>query len=150
MSGIPDPFPTTKLSVPNLSELVNRLRDPTIRHCVTVVHAKREGEGEWVLGNAAARLMRSKMKTFGPSPGTVEDLVDHALRIEAKIVFLGELRRDDDGMALRKAASFGCRPVGIITCIRLGEAKLVLEAMGPWGGYNVALLSTDEEAPKPK
>ena len=46
MEILPDPFPTTKLSVPNLAELVSRLRDPDIRRCVTIVHAKRDGEGK--------------------------------------------------------------------------------------------------------
>lgn len=138
-----DPFPTTKLSIPNLAELVARLRDPALRQCVTLVHAKRQGEGDWILGNAAARLMRSKIKVFGPEPGTAADIIEHALRIDAKVVLTGELRRDDDAAAFRKAASFGVRPVGVITCIRLGEARMLLEAMGPWTGFDVALLSTD-------
>lgn len=140
---IPDPFPTTKLSVPNLAELLLRLRDPSIRNCITAVHAKQQGEGEWVLANAAARLMRGKIKVLGPETGTAIDLVDHAIRIEAKVVFAGELRRGADGLAFRRAATFGIRPVGVITCIRLVEARLVLEEMGPWLGYDVALLSPD-------
>lgn len=138
-----DPFPTTRLSVPNLQQLVKRLRDNTLKTCVTVIHAKREGEGEWVLGNAAARLMRNNVKIFGPEAGTPADLIEHAMRIEAKVVFTGELRRDEDALAFRKAASHGLRPVGIITVIRLVEAQLMLEKMGPWVGYDVALLSTD-------
>jgi hypothetical protein len=140
---IPDPFPTTKLSVPNLSELVARLRDPARKNCVTVIHAKRDGEGEWVLANAAARLARSKIKVFGPEPGTASEVVEHALRIDAKIVLTGELRRSDDGLAFRKAASLGIKPVGTITVIRLVEAQMLLESMGPWTGYDVALLSVD-------
>ena len=143
MENTPDPFPTTRLSVPNLPELVTRLRDPDIKRCVTVIHAKREGEGEWVLANAAARLMRSKIKVFGPEPGTVADVVEHAIRIDAKVVFTGELRRTEDGIAFRRAAALGVRPVGTITVIRLLEAQMLLETMGPWIGFNVALLSSD-------
>lgn len=140
---MPDPFPTTRLSVPNLAELVTRLRDPRLERCITVVHAKREGEGEWVLANAAARLMRSKVKLFGPEPGTAADVVEHGLRIDAKVVFTGELRRTEDAVAFRKAAALGVKPVGTITVIRLVEAQMLLESMGPWIGYNLALLSTD-------
>jgi len=143
VENVPDPFPTTTLSVPNLAELVTRLRDPDLHRAVTVIHAKREGEGEWILANAAARLMRSKIKVFGPEPGTAADVVEHALRIDAKVVFTGELRRNEDAIAFRKAASFGVRPVGTITVIRLVEAQMLLEAMGPWVGYNVALLTSD-------
>ncbi|MBV8490079.1 MAG: hypothetical protein JO199_06055 [Candidatus Eremiobacteraeota bacterium] len=120
-----------------------RLRNADIRNCITVIHAKREGEGEWICGNAAARLQRGKIKIFGPSPGTVPDIVEQALRVDAKIVFAGEMRRDADGLAFRKAASFGVRPVGVITCIRLSEARMVFETMGPWTGYNVELLTPD-------
>jgi hypothetical protein len=144
MPEIPfDPFPTPRLSVPNLSELLTRLRDPDIKKCITIVHAKREGEGEWVLGNAAARLMRGKIKIFGPEAGTASDLVDHAIRIDAKIVFTGEVRREDDAAAFRRAASYGVRPVGIVTVIRLTEAQLRLAQLGPWTGFDLELLSSD-------
>jgi hypothetical protein len=46
-------------------------------------------------------------------------------------------------MAFRKAAALGVKPVGTITVIRLIEAQMLLEAMGPWTGYDVALLSVD-------
>ena len=145
MSEIPDPFPTTRLSVPNLAELLMRLRNADIKNCITVVHAKREGEGEWILANAAARLTRSKIKVFGPEHGTAADVVEHGLRVDAKVVFTGELRRSEDSIAFRRAASFNVRPVGVITCIRLGEARMVLETLGPWIGYDVALLSMDTQ-----
>ncbi len=145
MPELPDPFPTTKLSVPNLAELLLRLRDKELRHCITLVHAKRQGEGEWILANAAARLSRGKIKIFGPEAGTAADVVEHGLRIDAKVVFTGELRRDEDAVAFRRAASFGVRPVGVITCIRLSEARLRFETMGPWTGYDAALLSMDRE-----
>jgi hypothetical protein len=140
---VPDPFPTTTLSVPNLSELVVRLRDRALTRCVTVIHAKRDGEGEWVLANAAARLTRGNIKVFGPELGTAADVVEQGLRTDAKVVFTGDVRRSDDGMAFRKAASLGVKPVGTITVIRLIEAQMLLEAIGPWNGYDVMLLSVD-------
>jgi hypothetical protein len=140
---VPDPFPTTTLSVPNLSELVVRLRDPARTRCVTIVHAKNEGEGEWVLANAAARLVRSNIKVFGPELGTAADTIEHGLRMDAKVIFTGDLRRSNDAMAFRKAASLGVKPVGTITVIRLVEAQMLLEAMGPWTDYDVVLLSVD-------
>jgi hypothetical protein len=140
---VPDPFPTTTLSVPNLSELVARLRDPALARCVTVIHAKRAGEGEWVLANAAARLTRGGIKVFGPEPGTAAGVIEHGLRTDAKVIFTGDLRRSDDAMAFRKAAALGVKPVGTITVIRLIEAQMTMEAMGPWHGYDVMLLSVD-------
>lgn len=60
-----DPFPTIRLSVPHLRELLERLRSDTIRHGTTIVHAKRPEEGEWTLSNARARLMRGTLKIVG-------------------------------------------------------------------------------------
>lgn len=76
------------LSVPNLSELVVRLRDPACTRCVTLIHAKRDGEGEWVLANAAARLSRGNIKVFGPELGAA--------------------------LIVHKAAALGIKPVGTI------------------------------------
>jgi len=143
LERIPDPFPTTTLSVPNLSELVARLRDPALTRCVTFVHAKRGGEGEWVLANAAARLSRGNVKVFGPEVGTAANIVEHGLRTDAKVIFTGDLRRSDDAIAFRKAAAIGVKPVGTISVIRLIEAQMLLEAMGPWTGFDVMLLSVD-------
>lgn len=138
-----DPFPTTKLTVPNLAALLGRLRNDTIKHNVTLIHAKKDGEGDWIMATAAARLKRNHVKIVGPEPGTPENLVEHALRSDAKVVFAGEIRRDPDALALRKAAALGVKAVGVITCIRLIEAQMLLETFGPWTGYDVALISPD-------
>lgn len=82
MDRIPDPFPTTTLTVPNLSELVARLRDPALSRCV------------WVLANAAARLSRGSVKVYGPEHGTAAEAIERGLRT-------------DDAMAFRKAAALG-------------------------------------------
>lgn len=143
MDRIPDPFPTTTLSVPNLSELVARLRDPALTRCVSIIHAKRDGEGEWVLANAAARLSRGNVKVYGPEHGTAAEAIEQGLRTDAKVIFTGALRRSDDAMAFRKAAQLGVKPVGTITVIRVIEAQMLLEALGPWNGFDVLLLSVD-------
>lgn len=136
-----DPYPTISMSVPNLVELLTRLRDDSIAHAITVLHAEREGEGEWVSATAAARLARSNVKLVGPEPIKAVDLVEHAVRIGAKLVFIGEIRREEDARAARAAAALGIKPVGIITVPKLSDAKALVTVLGPWKGYDVALLS---------
>jgi hypothetical protein len=136
-----DPFPTIRLSVPHLRELLERLRSDTIRHGVTIVHAKRPEEGEWILSNARARLMRGTLKIVGPEAVRAADLVEQAARIGAQVVLTGEMRREDDARALRAAAVLGMRPVGVITAPKLSEAQMMLAVLGPWTDYDVALLS---------
>jgi hypothetical protein len=137
----PDPFPTMKLSVPHLRELLERLRSETIRHGITIVHAKRPAEGEWILSNARARLLRGSIKIVGPEPVKASDLVEQAARIGAKVVLAGEIRREEDARALRAAAALGMKPVGIITAEKLSEAQMRLAVLGPWTNYDLAMLS---------
>lgn len=103
-----DPFPTIRLSVPHLRELLERLRSDTIRHGVTIVHAKRPEEGEWILSNARARLMRGTLKIVGPEAVRAADLVEQAARIGAQVVLTGEMRREDDAQRCAPPRCWGC------------------------------------------
>jgi hypothetical protein len=135
-----DPFPTMRMSVPHLPELLARLRDDAIKNGVTVLHAKKANEGEWILGMAAARLMRSKVKMAGPDAHKPVDMVEYALRIGAKIAFVGEIRREEDARAMRAGAALGVKTVGVITTEKRSEAEALLAVLGPWGGYDLALV----------
>jgi hypothetical protein len=137
----PDPFPTIRLTVPHLAELLARLRSDDIRHGITIVHAKKPEEGEWILANARARLLRNNVKILGPEPVRAADLVEQACRIGAQVVLAGEMRRDDDSRALRAAAALGLKPVAVITAPTLSEAQVTLAMLGPWTNYDVAMLS---------
>jgi hypothetical protein len=137
----PYPFPTTKLSVPHLRELLERVRNETIRHAITVVHARRPEEGDWILSNARSRLLRGTIKIVGPEPARFTDLVEQAARTGAKVVLTGEMRREEDARALRAAAAIGMHPVAVITAGTVREAKMTLAMFGPWTNYDVALLS---------
>jgi hypothetical protein len=139
----PDPFPTIKLSVPHLRALLERVRNDTIRHAIKVVHARRPEEGEWILSNARARLLRGTLKIVGPEPARTQDLVEQAARTGAKVVLTGEMRREDDARALRGAAAIGMHPVAVITAGTVREAKMTLAMFGPWTNYDVALLSDE-------
>ena len=129
------------MSVPNLVELLSRLRDESVVHGITVVHAEKEGEGDWVLATAAARLARSNAKIVGPEPIKAVDLVEHAIRVGAKLAFIGEIRREEDARAARAAAALGIKPVGVITAPKLSDVQALITVLGPWKGYDVALLS---------
>jgi hypothetical protein len=137
-----DPFNTMRLTVPNLVELVSRLRDRSLRTPVTVIHCIQDGESEWVLSTAAARLARDNIRTLGPEPIKPIDLVEHAVRVGAKVAFVGELRREEDARAARAAAALDIHPVGAITAPTREEAEALLTILGPWKGYDVALLSS--------
>lgn len=135
-----DPFSTTSMSVPHLSELLARLRDEETRRSITVLHASRADEGEWIFSNAASRLTRSGIRVFGPEPMKAKDLVEQAALIGAKVIYVGELRREEDARAVRAAASFGIRTVATITAASIEEAQRLLEILGPWTAYNLQLL----------
>ncbi|HTX58599.1 MAG TPA: hypothetical protein VMH02_02900 [Verrucomicrobiae bacterium] len=136
-----DPHPTTSLAVPNLARLVWRLRDDTIAHSITIVHADREGEGDWALSIAAARIARKGVKVIGPEPYTVFDTVKYGIQLNARVIFAGELRRNEDARALRGAALLGVRVVGTITAGQFAEAQMMLRALGPWSDCDVELVS---------
>ncbi|HEY8321708.1 MAG TPA: hypothetical protein VIG46_08000 [Candidatus Baltobacteraceae bacterium] len=140
MAGQFDPFSTTSMSVPHLSELLARLRDETTRRSITILHATRPDEGEWIFSNAASRLTRSGIRVFGPEPMKAKDLVEQAAHIGAKVIYVGELRREEDARAVRAAAAFGIRTVATITAGSIEEAQRLLEILGPWTAYNLALL----------
>ena len=144
--SVRDQFPTTKLSIPNLARLVWRLRDDTIAHNITIVHAAGPGEGELALSVAGARIARNGTKVVGPEPSTVYDLVEYGMLIGAKVILAGELRRSDDSRALRGAALLGVKTVGIITSKLFSEAQMMLKALGPWGNCDVALFSISTDA----
>ncbi len=136
-----DPYPTTQLSVPNLARLVWHLRDPGIAQSVTIVHAARDGEGELALSIAAARIVRNGVKVAGPEPWTAFDLVEYGIRVGAKVIFAGELRRAEDSRALRAAAHMGAKAVGIVTCGSFAEAQTMVKALGPWASCNLEFFS---------
>ena len=136
-----DAFPTTKLSIPNIATIVWRLRDEGIGNSVTIVHAGREGEGEWALAIAAARIARKGTKVFGPEPLAVLELLEHGLHIGAKVIFAGELRRLDEARAVRVASTMDARIVATITTPSFDEAQKLFDAMGPWMNCNTELIS---------
>lgn len=140
MAGQFDPFSTTSMSVPHLPELLARLRDEETRRSITILHAKRPDEGEWIFSNASSRLTRSGVRVFGPEPMKAKDLVDQAAHIGAKVIYVGEMRREEDARAIRAAAAFGIRTVATITASSIEEARRLLEILGPWTGYNLELL----------
>jgi stage III sporulation protein SpoIIIAA len=135
-----DPFSTTSMSVPHLTELLARLRDETARRSITIIHASKAEEGEWIFSNAASRLSRSGIRIFGPEPMKAKDLVEQAAHIGAKVIYVGELRREEDARAIRAAATFGIRTVATITASQLEETQRLVEILGPWTGYDIAIL----------
>ncbi|MBV8489189.1 MAG: hypothetical protein JO199_01575 [Candidatus Eremiobacteraeota bacterium] len=121
--------------------MVWHLRDESIDHSVTIVHAKHDGEGELALSIAAARIARRGVKVAGPEPSTVFDLLEFGMRVGAKVVFCGELRRAEDGRALRAAAKMGVKVVGIVTNERFAEAQTIVKALGPWDHCHLEFFS---------
>jgi len=135
-----DPFSTTRMSVPHLSELLARLRDEEARRSITIIHAKTPDEGEWIFSNAASRLTRSGIRVFGPEPMKAQALVEQAAHIGAKVIYIGELRREEDARAVRAAATFGIRTVATVTANTKEEARRLVDILGPWTGYDLVLL----------
>ncbi len=129
-----DPFPTIKMSVPHLTELLARLRDDGAHRSVTILHATRPDKGEWIFSNAASRLSRAGTRIFGPEPMMATDLVAQAAHIGAKVIYVGEMRREEDARAIRAAAAFGIRTVATVTAAKIEAAQRLVELLGPGPG----------------
>jgi hypothetical protein len=141
MSGPIDPFPTAKLTVPYLKELLDHVRDPEKERAIVIFHAESPEEGEWVMQNAASRLTRNKNKMLvcGPEPNRVTEILEHALRMKAQVAFAGEIRKVEDAQALRSGAALGLR---VVAFLAVKDRKLfndTVAELGPWS--NVSLLS---------
>jgi hypothetical protein len=138
-----DPFPTVKLNVPYLKELLEVLRDPKRERVVAIIHVTSREEGEWVLANTAARLARSNIKAFGPETSRPMDAIEQALREGAKIALIGEIRRVEDATAMRAAAGPGLamRLVGYIAVQTRKEFDDVVAELGPWRSITPVSLS---------
>jgi len=135
-----DPFSTTSMSVPHLPELLARLRDDEARRSVTIIHTTSPDAGEWIFSNAASRLTRAGVRVFGPEPMKAQALVEQAAHIGAKVIYVGEMRREEDARAIRAAATFGIRTVAAVTANTKEEAQRLVDILGPWTGYDLAVL----------
>jgi hypothetical protein len=139
-----DLFPTTSIQVPNLIPLLERLRDENRRRVVTLLHVKSAEEGEWICATAAARLARGNVKILGPEALKPLDMIERAIRSNTKIVFAGEIRREEDARAMRAAATLGVRPVGYIVREKRSEADNLMTLLGTWNSFDIALLGSYE------
>jgi stage III sporulation protein SpoIIIAA len=136
-----DLFPTSRINVPNLVPLMERLRDESLRRSVTLLHARTSEEGEWICSTASARLARENVQRLAPQDGKVIDVIEQAIRSKMPIVFVGEIRREEDARALRAAATLGIRTVGFLVRETRREAEDTLAMLGGWNSFDVALLS---------
>jgi type IV secretory pathway ATPase VirB11/archaellum biosynthesis ATPase len=81
------------------------------------------------------------VELLAPQDGKVIDLVEQAIRSKIPIVFVGEIRREEDARALRAAATLGIRTVGFLVRDSRKEADDTLSILGGWSSFDVALLS---------
>ncbi|HUN30160.1 MAG TPA: hypothetical protein VMV65_10180, partial [Alphaproteobacteria bacterium] len=133
-----DLFPTTKINVPNLVPLMDRLRNEELKRSITILHVRTSEEGEWICSTAAARLTRERVPLLAPQDGKVIDLVEQAIRSKVPIVFVGEIRREEDARALRAAATLGVRTVAFLVRDSRKEADDTIKILGPWASFDVA------------
>jgi 2-succinyl-5-enolpyruvyl-6-hydroxy-3-cyclohexene-1-carboxylate synthase len=136
-----DLFPTSRINVPNLVPLMERLRDEALKRSVTLLHVASFEEGEWICSTASARLSREHVPHLAPQDGKVIDLVEQAIRSKIPIVFVGEIRREEDARALRAAATLGVRTVGFLVRESRHGAEDTIAMLGSWSSFDVALLS---------
>jgi type IV secretory pathway ATPase VirB11/archaellum biosynthesis ATPase len=120
---------------------MERLRNESLRRAITVLHVRTSEEGEWICSTAAARIARERVQVLAPHDGKVIDLVEQAIRSKVAIVFVGEIRRDEDARAMRAAATLGIRTVAFIVRDRRVDAENLLTILGAWSSFDLALLS---------
>ncbi len=137
-----DPFPTMKLSVPYLPEMLEKLRDPKGNRLIIIFQAQSTDEGDWILANVAARLTKSGLTYYQAEPLKVIDNLEMAMRKQAAVTLLGEIRRAEDGKAMRTAAELGMRAiVAYFAMPARQDFDNSCKAIGPWTGYDFVPLS---------
>lgn len=141
MAPINDPFPTTKLTVPYLAEVLELLRDPNAKRLIVICHAKSPEEGEWILATTAARMSRNGVRVVGPESTAVVSLMELALREKADVALVSGIHTAQDAQALRAASGMGLKIAGVVCAPSVDEFKAMIKALGPWTGYNLAPLT---------
>jgi hypothetical protein len=148
MAPINDPFPTTKLTVPYLSEVLERLRDPKAQRVIVICHAKSPEEGEWILATTAARMQRNGVKVVGPESTAPVSLMELALREKAEVALVTGIHTPQDAHALRAASGMGLKIAGVLCAPTVDEFKAFLNSLGPWAGYNLMPLTRTPLPPR--
>jgi hypothetical protein len=144
-----DPFPTAKLSVPFLAELLDRLREPKTDKLIIIFQAQNAEEGEWILANVASRLARSGLSVHEAEPSTLMSNLELSLSKKVAVALVGEMRRVDDGKAVRTAASLGLsRIVAFFAMPDRTEFDNSVKAIGPWDMVDLVTL-TRQPPPRP-
>lgn len=141
MAPLNDPFPTTKLTVPYLADVLERLRDPKAKRLIVLCHSKSIEEGEWILATTAARLSRGGMKVVGPELTKATALMELALRERADAALVANIQSPEDAMAVRVACSAGLKIAGVISAPDAARFHDIVRALGPWTGYNLQALT---------
>jgi|SRR5579863_7465251 len=136
-----DPFPTVTLKVPYLKETLDLLRDPALERVVVILHTHSAEESEWVLANVAARLARSRIPTFGPEQYRPVEMIEQALREKKRIALVGDIRRVEDGHAMKTAAGMGLRLVATVPVIAKSDFENVVAELGPWRNVNLSTFT---------
>lgn len=141
MAPMNDPFPTTKLTVPYLAEVLELVRDPKAQHLIVMCHAKSVEEGEWILATTAARLQRGGIKVVGPESTPPPLLVELALREKAEVALVTHIRKQEDAHAMRAACSLGLKIAGVLCTPTVEEFNETMRGLGPWTGFHLAALT---------
>jgi len=140
MPGPIDPFPTIKLTVPFLSDILAKLRDEKSARAMVIFQAESAEQGEWVLQNVAGRLSRGKITVFGPESHRPVEIIEQALRMKATIALVGQMRQPEDAHAMRAASGMGLKSVAYIVAKERAQYAEAVAAFGPWRSYNILSL----------
>src|ERR1700722_17364837 len=136
-----DPFPTVKLNVPYLKEMLEKLRDPAQERLIILFHAASPEEGEWVLANVASRLERSHHSPFADEPLRPTEVIERALYTKVSIALIGDVRRTEDAHAMRTAAQMGLHIAGYIGVKERAQYDDMVKGLGPWTHSNLLSLT---------
>ncbi|HVA27507.1 MAG TPA: hypothetical protein VNF68_04970 [Candidatus Baltobacteraceae bacterium] len=136
-----DPFPTVKLNVPYLKELLEKLRDPAQQRLIVIFHANSPEEGQWVLANAMSRLERSHHSAVCDESMRPTEIIEQALRTKSAIALVGEVRRVDDAHAMRTAAQMGLHIAGYIATSDPAQYQDAITGLGPWTHSNLVSMA---------
>lgn len=131
-----DPFPTAKLNVPYLKDVLEHLRDPAPQRLLIILHVKTPEEGDWILANTQARLARTHIAAIVPEMMRIQQVIEKALHTKTPVALVGKIRSADDAHAMRVAAGMGLKLVGYIAVETRAEFDDSVVGLGPWHGVH--------------
>ena len=129
-----DPFPTDKLNVPYLKDILERLRDEAAKRVLIVLYVTSHEEGDWILANTQSRLAKTNIAAVAAETMKPQQVIEKATHTKMPVALVGRVRSVDDAHAMRVAVTTGLKLVGYVVAKDRNEFNNEIVGLGPWPG----------------